>query len=302
MRGEKPGAKQSSLSEKDKAVFEDIQRSVIECPNYATQWEISPSVAKLILDAYNIGNRPIRERAKVYTQAMRSGAWSLTGDTIKFSSNNLLLDGQHRLQACVDSKAALRTYIVFGIDPEAFVFMDRGALRAGACAFSTSRVANANVVAAAVRWVKLIRDGRAKNRTVFEPYELLDYFHLKCSSADIQLCVKDARAFRSKRPEDNPPQGLMVAFFYIIREKQPELAEQVITAMVTGHFDTRTRPMFKAIEAIRREKSASKGRMNEVARLALLFIAWNCVVNKQAGPKALDWTFSERFPDVAGSP
>src|SRR5215207_420765 len=81
----------------------------------------------------NTHNRPIRQRdIQMWTKAMMEGKWLLNGESIIFSNDGKLLDGQHRLWACVESKVPFETVVVTGIDPETFMTIDQGRSRSGA--------------------------------------------------------------------------------------------------------------------------------------------------------------------------
>lgn len=82
--------------------------------------EITPELAKEILSNHNQGNRPLKkDHVKLLTNALKNGEWMLNGETIAFSSSGRLLDGQHRLTACVNSGRSFRTVVIRGIDDEA---------------------------------------------------------------------------------------------------------------------------------------------------------------------------------------
>src|SRR5262245_47203657 len=58
------------------------------------------------------------------SRAMEAGRWEMNGNPIKFSSSGALIDGEHRLQACVRSKTPFRTLVARGI--EACATIDTG--------------------------------------------------------------------------------------------------------------------------------------------------------------------------------
>lgn len=91
---------------------------------------ITPAKAKQYL-ATRASNRIIRD-AKVleYGIAMEAGRWVLNGHAIVFDDDGHLIDGQHRLEACVLSGCTFETYIVRGVkDPRAMATIDTGSAR-----------------------------------------------------------------------------------------------------------------------------------------------------------------------------
>jgi len=77
-------------------------------------------------------NRP-KKPANIerYTAAMASGEWKVTGAPIQFGKSGQLVDGQNRLQAIIDSGAAVRMLVVDGVDDEVFDVIDGNAKRTG---------------------------------------------------------------------------------------------------------------------------------------------------------------------------
>lgn len=129
-------------------------------PSPAYPLTITPEVAKTWL-TYNYRNRAKRARGLGnYGADMAAGNFALNGDTIRFSrplgkgedpdvpeGRVLLLDGQHRLQSCVDHNEPFVTYVVYGLDPEVRRTIDTGISRKFSDHLTMSNEKNANVLA-----------------------------------------------------------------------------------------------------------------------------------------------------------
>jgi hypothetical protein len=91
--------------------------------------KITPDEARLIMGT-NHNNRKVR-RAVVekYVRDMENGAWALNGEAIKISATGDLLDGQHRLLACIEADIPFETVFISGVPSDAQVAMDTGARR-----------------------------------------------------------------------------------------------------------------------------------------------------------------------------
>lgn len=95
-------------------------------PAPAEIMEITPAIAESWL-VKNTNNRPISESVVMrYARDMTDGAWLLSGESIKFTDDDRLLDGQHRLLAVVRSGVTIQSYVIRGVTPAAFVTMDSG--------------------------------------------------------------------------------------------------------------------------------------------------------------------------------
>lgn len=87
--------------------------------------EVTPELAKEWLAQKNTHNRRIRKN-QVFQLAkdMEHNQFLFTGDTVKFDWNDVLLDGQHRLAAIVESGRPATLVIVRGLDPRSQSAMD----------------------------------------------------------------------------------------------------------------------------------------------------------------------------------
>lgn len=88
---------------------------------------VTPSMAQELLK-FNVGNRTLRKKAvKSYSDVMRLGEWSKSGDAITISPKGYLNNGQHRLSAIVSSNTTCEMLIAF--DVESGLHTDTGVKR-----------------------------------------------------------------------------------------------------------------------------------------------------------------------------
>lgn len=112
---------------------------------------ITPEIAEKYLER-NTNNRSLaKTTAETYTSDMVKNRWWLNTDAIGFDSNGALMNGQHRLQAVLDSKKAVEMMVVYGLDPMARATVDTQRKRSVADELRMRGVANNNQLAAAVR-------------------------------------------------------------------------------------------------------------------------------------------------------
>lgn len=115
--------------------------------------KVTPAIAEQWLNL-NIGNRNKKKpNIEDYLRDMEAGSWVLTGQSIIFDSNGHLRDGQNRLLACVKANRSFTTLVIWGISPDAFAFMDRGAKRTLSDILHVEGEQNAVVLAAAAAYV-----------------------------------------------------------------------------------------------------------------------------------------------------
>ena len=112
---------------------------------------ITPEIADEFL-AINTHNRLVNQRTvDDYAEQMKRGLWRLNGEPIIISSDNVILDGQHRLLAVKKSRVTIQSLVVWGVDRhEAFVTIDTGRIRRAGDILSIANVPNANNIAAGI--------------------------------------------------------------------------------------------------------------------------------------------------------
>jgi len=117
---------------------------------------ISPIKAKEYLATMIANNRSVKKFNLANIAAdMASGRWRLNGEAIKFHGSNLV-DGQHRLMACIDANVPFETLVVRGLEVEAVKVIDLGAKRQVGDVlhmFGESHFGSATTVAATARIV-----------------------------------------------------------------------------------------------------------------------------------------------------
>ena len=78
--------------------------------------EITPELAAMWLRK-NVNNRNLsHDRVKQYALAMLSGNWALTHQGIAFDTEDILIDGQHRLEAIVKAGIPVKMNVTFGVE------------------------------------------------------------------------------------------------------------------------------------------------------------------------------------------
>lgn len=112
---------------------------------------ITPTLADLMLET-NIRNRRVSESSvSCLATAMSSNDMRLNGETVIFSSDGNLLDGQHRLRACVKSGRSFDSIVVFGISPKAFNTIDSGRARSTSDVLGMAGINSATKISSALQ-------------------------------------------------------------------------------------------------------------------------------------------------------
>lgn len=122
---------------------------------------ITPEQARTMLSKNSAKNRSIRKSwVNTLAYALETGNWTIPGniDAIVFDDKGELINGQHRLSAIVQAGIPAPLYITFGVESDAYKYMDNGAKRVLADAITSE---NAKRVASIATVTNAIENGSA---------------------------------------------------------------------------------------------------------------------------------------------
>ena len=270
---------------------------------------ISPETATEML-ASNTNNRHMNHKlVSKYAEAMSRGRWLDTGEAIKFSEDGTLLDGQHRLAACVRSGVSVRMLVVSGIERPAQVVMDSGASRSLAqrtglaytsrgapLKFVTNTVAAARIILA-YESGKLFREPLSYYGTHAEYAidDVIDAIDEHRGLADMATNVGNARGMRPF-----VPQGVGTACFYIMSLVNPGLASHLLDQINTGEMMAATSPAMIYRNRMLQDKSKDGLKFTALQKMYFLTRTWRAVMEDH--PVKLTLRGNYLSPIVGASP
>jgi hypothetical protein len=228
---------------------------------------VTPEKAAKYLEGNYASNRNIRPKAvSVYADAMRRGEWRLTGDSIKFSEDGTLIDGQHRLAAIIEAGVSVEMVVVFGLSFDVFPMLDQGVKRTNGDIFHIKNIPNACLVSAAMVWLRNYTSGTWYN---FDRLSASDALALYKANASIQDSVR----FK-KVPGVQP--SLCVALHYLMWHKDSELADAYFTSLTTGIGLDEFDPAYVVLRRLMRGLTTSE-RLLYTSKVELLIKGWNAL-------------------------
>jgi hypothetical protein len=85
---------------------------------------ITPDTARRYL-ASSTGNRPLRaSKIESLSERLRSGKWQIGDQAITFDVNGRLINGHHRLTACIEAGISFQSFVTRGLPPESYFIID----------------------------------------------------------------------------------------------------------------------------------------------------------------------------------
>lgn len=127
-------------------------------------YTITPQVAAAVLTTRNGGNRHISPtKAMQATHDVANGNFVLNGETMIFSNEGKLLDGQHRLSAVVAGGKAIVSAVSLGMIPESADTVDQGKTRSARDVMARNGYANSNELGSVGRFLRGYYEGDGTN-------------------------------------------------------------------------------------------------------------------------------------------
>ena len=192
---------------------------------------IYPQQAKELLKL-NTRNRPLASRhVNLLADEMRSGNWKLNGETITLSGD-ALLDGQHRLAACVLANTPFDSFVVEGADSDCFDTIDVGKKRTNADTLQIKGEKSYVVLAAALRVIHYYYNEIGENPG--DAYTQLTNIHVQ-KLLEWHPGIRTSVA-RFPKPSYKAlvPISHVCAFHYIFSLIDPNLADEFMDKVATG--------------------------------------------------------------------
>lgn len=248
----------------------------------STQVEtVTPEQATRYLEG-NTHNRPIKGgTVDDYASQMKRKLWLLNGEAIVFDFTGKLLDGQHRLWACIESQTSFETVIVRGVDPDTFSTIDTGSKRSAGDVLHIAGIAKNEKTVAAAACVCL--DYRAGIIKTGGKGKLVGGLKRTTTRTDVlkfveknpQLQTWVERAL-SQSTWVRPYAANISAVLYLGSLKYREQAEEFMVGWLSGENLGSKSPVLAL-----RNRLGTEKRMLRATRVGLIIHAWNAFVDKR---------------------
>jgi len=243
---------------------------------------IGPERASELL-AMNSGNfrQLSRRRVAQYAQDMTDGNWEVNGETIKISSESIILDGQHRLHAIVKSGATIETAVVYDITCDG-THIDRGATRKASDWLRHEGFLNCTNLAATARLV-LCHESKSWNWNQPSCATLpLDAVIARCRRGNEGLQQAINLAGKVSKSGVRLPQSMVAAVLFLgANDNLPEESPTVqwfANRLASGVGLSKSDAVYHLREKTLLSASSESRRISREYLRALTCLAWNKTV------------------------
>ena len=267
---------------------------------FTQTYNVTPEIAKVILEDYNPDNRNINYIAvDALARDMSNNRWlGHVGDEITFDSNGNLNNGQHRLSAIIKSGTTQQMSFRFGINPDCRLVEGRGRVKQFADYITMTKGKDTqyrNNRAAAVRLLfGFVHD---QNRPqVFCGNAKPTNGELNVIEAEFGDAIYDSLKFVMEAKIRNVTIETNAALLHFLfkRSKNGKFADEFFAGLASGanlnaddpRFVVRNRLLADAVS-----KQVFRTQKNKDATMGLIIKAWNAWI---AGKT---WSSKERTPE-----
>jgi hypothetical protein len=237
---------------------------------------ITPSLAQRMLDERNLRNRKINKiSVNLINKEMSKGAWKFNGDSIRFDSEGILSDGQHRLMGIVESNTSQQCIVTTGLDEDTFETIDIGFKRSTSDILSINHVPNPTTTAMMVKFTYAFRNGKysANRNTVrnLNNQEVVPYYKGLTKYQDsvnfILTTTKGQAALMSK--------STLGGLHYEMTQINEVIADEFISKLITGVNLGDDSPIAALRNKLLKAKTNNRYKLTNQDMLENVVQAWN---------------------------
>ena len=234
---------------------------------------VTSALAISMLDRNTVKNRKKKKgQVNKIKKQLVEGKWMLSGDTIKFDINGVLVDGQHRLNAIIESGVSADVLIVYGVQSQVFLVIDTNKNRGGGDILETLGVKdNSRMIANSFA---LINGFETKT---IEKHDTPDHSDLMGLLKKHPIFVDSFKTVKTLNDKESVKVGavpqMSVLHYLVSRKHGKKSADSFINALYTGTGINTGSPV-KVLRDTFTNRKQHKA-MHNADKLTVGVIAWN---------------------------
>lgn len=209
---------------------------------------------------------------KRYTEMMSNGEWVYNGEPVIFGDDGLILDGHHRLHACVQSGVPFVTDLSFGRPRDGFSTIDTGKFRSISHIAGLSGISDPRTTSTAYKWLYRLETDKLGSEgfnTKMPGYVLPELYARHPRLPDsVKLIPNGIKSFLTL--------GVAVFLHYYLSTVDSECTDRFFEHFVDGSGLSKDNAILVLRNNIIANKSAKKrSDLDNIHDMALVIKAWN---------------------------
>ena len=255
-------------------------QTILITPEMADEWLLK-----------NTSNRKINIMVvKKYAEIMSNGEWAVNGEAIKFDSEGMLIDGQHRLRAIVAHNKPILCDVRFGLKHEIFDTLDSGRNRKAFEVLSIENYQNTQILATSIKCMMTYDEFKhIRWRFNITNHQVISYLEINPSIAETVNLV--ASLYKEHKIGIPVASVLMIE---IIKKDNP-LIYDFIKSLYDGVGLTSESPIYLLRERLIRLQKGIPRRLEII--FAYYVKSWNAFITNEK-IKMLRYSFDEEYPRI----
>ena len=250
--------------------------------------KITPEYAQKLLtktEEAGIVNRKVNQRTvDMYVKALRAGKWKLNGEDIKLDEKGYIIDGQHRLLACVKSGITMETCFKTGVPRDSFDTIDCGRIRNGNQVLQMAGVPYhviVNSIILGIREYEAYGHMDTKEKYLAQ-YELLEEYekHPKDYVEAAQFAMKCVWESHFLTPK-----LVGTLYFHLVHTRKADKAkvEEFFSAITS--FNTAENKVADKLRVFLNKTRSKNIKVRERLLIAYLIKTWNAFITEDKAPR-----------------
>jgi len=219
----------------------------------------------------NEDNRPLKQNwINSLAQTMLRKEWDFNGESLKIDVAGNVLDGQHRMWACVESKVPFKTLIVLNLPRSVFDTIDAGEVRTAADILSIRKEVDVAILVAALKHI-----GRYYTSTMMTMYKFttVQVETLLEQHPDIRHYARLSTHKANKNRWVAP--SIVATCWYLASRKNKEEANKFFTAFLTGIDIPGESPILVLRNKLIDISASPLLMLSATHRIQLIILTWN---------------------------
>lgn len=259
---------------------------------------ITPRIAAEMLRR-NTRNRNVRPQyVRQLADSLLRGEWATNGDAIRFDTEGVLLDGQHRLHAVVLSGVEMSTIVIRDLPPDVMKTIDINRSRTAGDYLRLEGVQSPNSIAACakliIQWdrdrLNACRQVNSSGITTTQIANLIE----KIGVEVLLEAVRTASRVREQLPM--PPASIALTWFLTSQIDRAD-AEEFFARLADGQGLLENNPIYLLRRAVyNRALKGGRRRWTPAEAVGMTLKTWN-LARKGETRTVLSWKPDEAMPD-----
>lgn len=254
---------------------------------------ITPSEAREMLARNGTNRRLRRPYVAGLAREITEGRWQFNGAAIVQDADETLLDGQHRLEACVLANLPIKSLVIVGVHPSAITTINASRVLTAGDLLGWADVKESTLMAGACAMQWRYQRGISWNETrrFPSPGEVLE------TMIEHPLMQESVAPTRRVRSLMFPATAVFLHYQFSKRDRT--IADLFFDAVANGTMLSETSPMLVLRERFLSAKRGGTVRtLRRVEQMALVIKAWN-LERAGRGCRLLKFLPTEQFPEIA---